>query len=653
MAKNWALVIGINEYNPVNFRPLQYARQDAERVRDFFKSVGFEVCFFAKDAPPLILPDGQFETQPTYGNLITFLQDRFESPFLSIGDNCWFFFAGHGERHQDRDYLMPMDANSRGSKIIAGLEVNEIQGYLSRCGADNVIMILDACRSEGNRDSSGIGRDTQNGIITFSSCQPTQKAWEIEELEQGAFTYAFLEAMQLSGERSCATVERLSDYLKQRVPALCKQYGKAPAQEPRIKVDPIEKQHFILIPKYARQSDINQLKLDIFRLKSTNLALAEQICIRLNAQAMGQDLEVLDMLLDIRNEIRNKPSQGLGDTSKKVDDSSLTRSNSNRIDFNDRQLKSEDFIGLSVSNKSLISAGEESIQAYPSLQSSLKKLNFEVISNDSQGKILLRESGQAYILTEALNDDINLELAFIPKGEFLMGATERISLNELPEHRVEVQTFLIGRYPVTQEQWKIISSMPKVDRELKKLPSRKGGRKHPVVEITWEDANEFCKRLSKFTKRIYRLPNEAEWEYACRAGTRTPYHFGNAITTDLANYDGNYPCRSDLKGVFRNKTTPVEEFCNPNSFGIFDMHGNVWEWCADDWHNDYTNAPCDGRVWRDKDINPSKVMRGGSWISEAMKCRSACRQRGNINYKFPDTGFRVVCELKNLEKLNK
>lgn len=302
MAKNWAIVIGINDYNPVNFTPLRYARQDAERVRDFFAKTGFEVCFFADNAPPLTLSSGQtLSTQPTFGNLITFLQDRFENPFLSTGDNCWFFFAGHGERHQDRDYLMPMDANSRGAEVIAGLTVNYVQERLSRCGADNVIMILDACRSQGSRDGIGIGQDIQNGLITLASCQPTQKSWEIEELEQGVFTYALLEALQLSGEQSCATVERLGSYLKQRVPTLCRQYGKASAQIPRISVDPIEKQHFILVPQFARQADINQLKLDIFRLRDKNPALAEQICIRLNALAMGRDLEVIDLLTEIRS----------------------------------------------------------------------------------------------------------------------------------------------------------------------------------------------------------------------------------------------------------------------------------------------------------------------------------------------------------------
>ncbi|WP_017299457.1 GUN4 domain-containing protein [Nodosilinea nodulosa] len=310
MAKNWALVIGINDYNPVNFAPLKYAKQDAERVKDFFASAGFEVCFFTDNSPPLTLPTGQtIPTQPTYGNLITFLQDRFESPFLSTGDNCWFFFAGHGERHQDRDYLMPMDANSRGAEVIAGLTVNYVQERLSRCGADNVIMILDACRSQGSRDGLGIGRDSQKGVITLASCQPTQKAWEIEELGQGAFTYAFLEALQLSGERSCATVERLGRYLTQRVPALCQQYGKAPAQVPRISVDPIEKQHFILIPQYARQADIDLLKLDVHRYKQTNPALAEQICIRLNALAMGADLEVMNLWAEIRSQLQNRAIQ--------------------------------------------------------------------------------------------------------------------------------------------------------------------------------------------------------------------------------------------------------------------------------------------------------------------------------------------------------
>ncbi|MDB9526133.1 GUN4 domain-containing protein [Oscillatoria sp. CS-180] len=330
MAKNWAFVIGINEYNPVNFRQLKYARQDAEQITAFFRKADFEVCCFTDNSPPLTLPSGHpIFTQPTYGNLITFLQDRFETPFLNAGDNCWFFFAGHGERHQGQDYLMPMDANSRGVEVIAGLTISYVRERLNRCGADNVIMILDACRTEGARDSGGIGRESQKGVITLSSCQPTQKSWEIDALQQGAFTYALLEALQLSGERSCATVERLGSYLKQRVPDLCRQHGYSPAQVPRISVDPLEKQHFILIPQYARPADIDLLKLDVHRFRRTNPTVAEQICIRLNALAMGQDLEVMNLWAEIRNEIsppipRTTPASSSEDSDRSAETSTAT-----------------------------------------------------------------------------------------------------------------------------------------------------------------------------------------------------------------------------------------------------------------------------------------------------------------------------------------
>lgn len=313
MAKNWALVIGINEYNPLNFSRLKYARQDAERVKAFFDEIGFdEVHLFTDGAPPITLPNGiAIPTDPTYGNLVTFLEDRFakNKPFLSTGDNCWFFFAGHGERHGDKDYLMPKDANSRGDKVISGLQVDQVREWLTRSGADNVILLLDACRNEGSRGSSGIAPE-QPGIITISSCNPTEKAWEIEELEQGAFTYALLEALQLPGERSCATVERLSNYLKHRVPDLCNRYGKSPHQHPRISVDPIEKQHFILMPQVARQADIDLMKAEGFRLAFENkLQLAEQHFIRANAAARGMDSKILDALTEVRIRMRGLSPQ--------------------------------------------------------------------------------------------------------------------------------------------------------------------------------------------------------------------------------------------------------------------------------------------------------------------------------------------------------
>jgi formylglycine-generating enzyme required for sulfatase activity len=158
---------------------------------------------------------------------------------------------------------------------------------------------------------------------------------------------------------------------------------------------------------------------------------------------------------------------------------------------------------------------------------------------------------------------------------------------------------------------------------------------------------EFCSRLSRHTKRDYRLPTEAEWEYACRAGTTTPFHFGETITTDLANYDGDYTYGRGIKGVDRNETTPVGSFNAANAFGLSDMHGNVWEWCLDHWHNSYKDAPNDGSAWVDDNKNDdpeaTRLLRGGSWLSSPRYCRSACRDNLRAGYQNNDIGFRVVC----------
>jgi uncharacterized caspase-like protein len=179
MAKNWAIVIGINRYNPNNFTPLKYAKRDAALMRDFFRNEAKfdEVCYFADDSDPIRLPTGAvIPTQPNHDNLVSFLHDRFEHPFLSAGDNCWFFFAGHGGQYENRDFLMPSGANPRAIDRTA-IPVSYVRERLCRCGADNVILILDACRTEGSRSSPGIGNEPQQGVITISACSPIQCGW--------------------------------------------------------------------------------------------------------------------------------------------------------------------------------------------------------------------------------------------------------------------------------------------------------------------------------------------------------------------------------------------------------------------------------------------------------------------------------------------
>ena len=183
--------------------------------------------------------------------------------------------------------------------------------------------------------------------------------------------------------------------------------------------------------------------------------------------------------------------------------------------------------------------------------------------------------------------------------------------SERPQHQVTIQPFYMGKFQITQAQWRAVANMPKIERYLNPDPSRFKGENRPVEIVSWEDAVEFCERLSLFTGKEYRLPSEAQWEYAARAGTTTPFHYGQTITNQLANYPGNYTYAEELSGEDREQTTLVGSF-PPNSFGLYDMHGNVYEWCADPWHNNYEGAPMDGRVWlKSGNDNHYYVIRGG------------------------------------------
>ncbi|MGB6301346.1 MAG: formylglycine-generating enzyme family protein [Rivularia sp. (in: cyanobacteria)] len=264
---------------------------------------------------------------------------------------------------------------------------------------------------------------------------------------------------------------------------------------------------------------------------------------------------------------------------------------------------------------------------------------------------------------EELGNGVQLEMVLIKGGTFLMGTPdeeierlvkkfddEEYFRREAPQHQVTVPNFFMGRYQVTQKQWKAVAELPQVEKKLESEPSYfKDDNNLPVECISWYDAVEFCARLSNHTGRRYSLPTEAEWEYACRAGTTTPFHFGETISGDLANYRASSTYANEAKGEYREKTTPVGQF-PPNAFGLYDMHGNLDEWCLDDYHDNYEGAPTDGSAWFDKENdNLSQkqgrgVLRGGSWPFNPQICRSASRNgsdtRDNDNNGI---GFRVVC----------
>jgi formylglycine-generating enzyme required for sulfatase activity len=276
----------------------------------------------------------------------------------------------------------------------------------------------------------------------------------------------------------------------------------------------------------------------------------------------------------------------------------------------------------------------------------LHSFDFVTVILDKEGKLKNRETKTANAYTEDLGGGVKLEMVAIPPGEFILGSPEteaNRSSNEGPQHRVRIgYWFYLGKFEVTQAQWRaVMGTNPSFFNDCDDCPAE---------NVSWDDATEFCRKLSARTGREYRLPSEAEWEYAARAGTTTPFAFGDTITPEIVNYDGRGPYASAAKGSYRYKTVAVGSLGVANAFGLYDMHGNVWEWCQDWFHWSYSaiagDAPADGRAWLSGGTESAgkkdPVSRGGSWGAEAKYSRSASRSRGYQGFRGEALGFRIA-----------
>jgi len=811
MGKNWAISIGINQYD--NQRPLDFAKRDAEAMAAWFREEAKfdQVFLFTEDSPP-IPANPPIPTQPIYGRVRRFLQAQFEQPLLKPEDNLWFFFAGHGMRHADKDYLMLADSDP-GDIEHTAISVEYITERLRRSRADNVVLLLDACREESSRSGLGIGEEKHQGVITFYSCAAKEKSWEIAELQHGSFTHTLLTGLRLHGEANCATVERLDRYLNSFVPQLNTSYQK-PKQNPYLKAEPPYKMYYILLEQSATLKDVEPLKYRASIAENEgDFALAKQIWMRVlgvssadvdavsaleriaikkyiptpetisqpivNSESpgssRGEDTMSSTQILELAEKIKEnnrkqeeyrqavlkeveqlfplnqKSIDNLANLQKSLQlseeevlkirqpifiqkeaeyrkrqeeerirreqEAERTRQqhqenldqyqreflttiereyplrqgsknklkklqNSLRLSEQEilqierpiiakkeaeyQKLQEENRKGQEQSVNSpetpqliLSSINRRQFLTYaglggtglvstvvfsqifkvqqkpPAKPPELLKFKFTTVTTlDKTGtKLKGNPNNEAQYFEEDLGNGIILEMVQIPAGSFKMGSTPDETgryKSQGPERIVNVPAFFMGKFEVTQEQYQQI---------IGKNPSGFQEKKRPVERVPWDNAIEFCEKLSQKTGRTYRLPSEAEWEYACRAGTTMPFYFGETITTDLVNYDGNYIYGDAPKGKNRRETTNVGSF-PPNAFGLYDMHGNVWEWCQDDWHDDYANAPKDGSVWTNQ-FSSIKLLRGGSWDSIPENCRSAFRRINNLDYR--NVGFRVVC----------
>jgi formylglycine-generating enzyme required for sulfatase activity len=322
-----------------------------------------------------------------------------------------------------------------------------------------------------------------------------------------------------------------------------------------------------------------------------------------------------------------------------------------------------------ISVRILRRLGGEYAKFAESLWEHSRPIKFNVVKLDDSGNVafddsrsLLMETRSGFYFIERLEEGIPaLELVSIPGGSFMMGGSEEDpdsfrkqptsqikkdepEEREYPSHLVSLKPFYISRYPITHSQWTAVKKYPQIDREIASDPFHFVGRNCPADHVSWDDAQEFCKRLSARTGKYYSLPSEAQWEYACRAGSETAFHYGKNTNLHLFNCRSGCTTINGKDCLLLGRTSEVDIF-PANNFGLHDMHGNVWEWCEDDWHSNYDNAPKDGTAWVEEDRDDKRVIRGGCWDQEAERCRSSYRAYIDLFKPRAYTGFRVCCNL--------
>jgi formylglycine-generating enzyme required for sulfatase activity len=635
MTNNWAIVVGINEYKFLPEASLKFAEQDAIAMQHF-------LCEDAKfaDRQVMLCVDKSANRSELRHVLLNKLKQA------QGAENLWFFFSGHGIVGTDnQDYLMTSDGNPDDLEDTA-ISINFVTDNLRASKAKNIILVLDMCRNEsresGQKSVESMEtslrqlveqREGQQGIITLFSCKRGESSYEIPGLGQGAFTYALLE-----GLRQSTILEDLEKHLELRVPELHQLEGRGRKQVPVVISEPAWRYGNPILNHHGTVKDVSKL-----------------ILLAIDAEGCGE-LERAIQLWDQVNLLATD---------------SINRSRA--LTASKRLQKQVDLLAINSDNRSRASNAPIRSVALTSKKQSPKKINpptiaprklsiqtvskplvleFASVNLDSKGNIIDRPEYRAEYFVEDLGHEVSLTMVKIPAGEFLMGSPISElgrSKIESPQHRVRVPEFYMGQTLVTQSQWQQVMG---------NNPSQFNGEgKLPVEKISWLGTQEFLQKLSQQAQRKYRLPSEAEWEYACRSGSITPFSFGETISCEIANYCaqdrtfnsknymGNY---GDGKlGEFRNKTTYVDNF-PPNAFGLYDMHGNLYEWCLDHWHLNYENAPSDGSAWLSDDDNSHRVRRGGSYNYDPLQCRSANRHCNAPSIKFTNCGFRVVCEVPRI-----
>ena len=552
------IAIGINDYLDPKLSNLLFAKKDAEELRAVLLNP--DIGGFDEIVP--LVNETKYNVNKGIEKLL--LKDA------TYNDLVIIYFSGHGKLNAKFELNLLLKDTETDYLSSTALHYNFITDCIEESKCKKVIIILDCCHGGAAGIKGDISKtlsDTSgSGIFILSATTGSNLAKEVQELENGIFTYFILEGLRkgdadLGGDGLIDIIE-LFEYASKRC-----------------------------------NNDYSQ----VATIKSK---FEERIVIGKNPLKIKEKKFEINMRELVK--LRKALSVKLYDESMTI----LLKDNKNPLSLTNIEVEIKDHLFLLLSGEIKIGTYVHTIQYLKSeeyIESVLKEESLIFKPEDKQITPLYSLSPKNLTLVED-NSDIpknftspstGMELVLIPAGKFMMGSPsgdqERYD-DEGPVHEVIIKNpFYVGKYPVTQKQWeKIMGSNP----------SKFRGEDRPVESVSWNDVQEFIKKLNeKESAGKYRLPSESEWEYACRAGTTTRYSFGD----DESKLD-DYAWYSENSG---SETHPVGQN-NPNPWGLYDIHGNVWEWCQDNWHGNYDGAPSDGSAW-ESGSGSDRVDRGGSW----------------------------------------
>ena len=681
MASKHALLIGVSSYGE-GLTPIPSARLDVEALAQVLRDP--QLGGFSHDQV-VVLQDPQ--RTPMERAVAELFANRDSEDLLLL------YFSGHGFRDNQRQLLLSCSESIKSKQgepeLYSTVRARDVQAYMQVSKSQRQLLILDCCFSGAFADGMAAKDDgvidleafggKGKAVLTSSASIETSSAPEAGD-GLSMYTRFLVEGISTGAadlqRRGFVDVKDLHNYVESRLQEL------APTMSPQLiatgagreiwlsrvprdsrvdyrqKVEELAKRRRGVINKAGRMI-LQKMRADLLESEQISDEQAEQI----EAEVLGPWREYAKKLSEFEALVAELVTEGQGILSA--------------LDWQDLRdlqahvrLAEPDLIEIFAkhgiaANPLLALAGDQSDRSavYPAGNSSAQDVSGgqELLALSVETALVVKaraDSGelawridkrplQVQGYRERLADGVELTMVQIPAGSFLMGSpAEELGRygGEGPQHQVQLQRFFMAQTPITQAQWQLVAGWQKLHRDLNPNPSHFKGPNRPVEQVSWKDVIEFCRRLSQRTGCHYSLPSEAQWEYACRAGTITPFNFGETINSELANYNATDAYGDGPKGLYRRETTDVASF-PANLWGLHDMHGNVWEWCLDQWHANYNGAPQDGNAWLNLNVNKDndRLLRGGSWGFCPWDCRSAFRFHLRPGGVSSNVGLRVVC----------